>query len=99
MSRAWQTCIVAPFLSQAGQELTGHVNIRRCPLEIVHPQMTKPNGGTVTGGGEDVADLHVTVGDHDAVNQAFDERPPLLEGRLVQSVADLGTKRLKRLGD
>jgi hypothetical protein len=49
-------------------------------VEIVHPQMTKPNGGTVAGGGDDVADLDITVGDHDAVNQEFDEGSSLLEG-------------------
>jgi hypothetical protein len=72
---------------------------RRWKIEIVHPQMTKPNGGTVAGGGEDVADLDLAIGDNDAVNQEFDERPPLLESRCVQSVADLGAKRLERLGD
>jgi len=71
----------------------------RWKVEIVHPQMTKPNGGTVAGGGEDRADLDLAVGDNHAVNQEFDERPPLLAGRRVQTVADLGTKRLERRGD
>ena len=53
----------------------------------------------MAGGGEDIADLHVAVGDNDAVDQEFDERPPLREGRLVQPVADLGAKRLERLRD
>jgi Transposase DDE domain len=68
---------------------------RRWKIEIVHPQMTKPNGGTVAGGGEDVTDLDVAVSDNDAVNQEFDECSPLLEGRLVQTIADLGTKHLE----
>src|SRR5262249_55723167 len=72
---------------------------QRFKVEIVHPQMTKPNGGTVAGGGEDVADLHITIGDNDAVDQEFDRRPPLLESRCGQSVADLGAKRLERRGD
>lgn len=71
----------------------------RWQVEIVHPQMTKPNGGTVAGGGEDVADLDVTVGDNDAVNQEFDECASLLKGCLMQTVADLGTERLERLRD
>src|SRR5262249_23976831 len=56
---------------------------QRYKVEIVYPQLTKPNGGTMAGGGKDVADLDVAVGDHDAVNQEFDECPPLLEGRCV----------------
>jgi len=63
--------------------------------EIVHPHKTKPNGGTVTGGGEDVADLDVAVSDNDAVNQELDQRPPLLEARRVQPIANLGAKRLE----
>src|SRR5262249_15411654 len=55
----------------------------RYKVEIVYPQLTKPNGGTMAGGGKDVADLDVAVGDHDAVNPEFDECPPLLEGRCV----------------
>jgi hypothetical protein len=31
----------------------------RYTVEIVHPQLTKPNGGTVAGGREDVADLNI----------------------------------------
>jgi transposase len=72
---------------------------KRWVVEVVHPQMTKPNGGTVAGGGEDVADLHVTIGDNDAVNEELDKRAPLLEGRLVQPVANLGAKRLERRCD
>ncbi len=53
----------------------------------------------MAGGGEDVADLDVAVGDNNAINQEFDERAALVEGRCVQPVADLGTKRLKRLCD
>jgi transposase len=48
---------------------------QRYKVEIVHPQMTKPNGGTMAGGGEDVADLHVAVSDNDAIKQEVDERP------------------------
>jgi hypothetical protein len=71
----------------------------RYKVEIVHPQMTKPNGGTVAVRGEDIADLDITVGDNDAVNQEFDECSPLLEGRRVQTVPDLGAKGLERLRD
>jgi len=68
---------------------------RRWQIEIVHPHMTKPNGETMASGGEDRADLDVAVGDNDTVNQEVDECAPLLEGRLVQPAADLGTKRLE----
>ena len=49
-------------------------------VEIVHSQMTKPNGGTVTGGGEDIADLDLTIGHNDTINEEFDKRSTLLEG-------------------
>jgi transposase len=70
---------------------------QRYTVEIVHPQMTKPNGGTVAGGGEDIADLDIAVGDNDTVDQEFDKRPPLLKSRRAQAIADLGAKCLKRL--
>ena len=62
----------------------------RYTVEIVHPQMTKPNGGTMAGGGEDradldIADLDIAVGDNDAINQEFDECAPLVEGGLMQT--------------
>jgi Transposase DDE domain len=72
---------------------------RRWKVEIVHPQMTKPDGGTVAGGGEDVADLDVAVGDNDAINQEFDERSSLVEGRRMQTHPHLRTEVLQRLGD
>jgi hypothetical protein len=53
----------------------------------------------MAGDGEDIADLHVAVGNNDAVNQEFNERPPLLEARHVQPIPDLGAKRVKRLRD
>src|SRR5262249_41084542 len=37
--------------------------------------------------------------DNHTVNQEFDERPPLLEGRRVQTGLDLSTKRLERRCD
>jgi transposase len=70
---------------------------RRWVVEIVHSQTTKPNGRTVTGGGEHVADLDIAVGDNDTVDQEFDKRPPLLKSRRAQAIADLGAKRLERL--
>jgi hypothetical protein len=68
-------------------------------VEIVHPQMTKPDGGTVAGGGEDVADLDIVVGDNDAINEEFDERSSLVEGRRMQTHPHLRTEVLQRLGD
>lgn len=72
---------------------------RRWVVEIVHPQMTKPNGGTVAGSGEDVADRDITVSDHDAVDEEFNERASLVEGRLIQAHSHLSAEVVQRLGD
>jgi Transposase DDE domain len=87
----------AKWRPKRGRPVVARPEEYRCryKVEIVHPQMTKPNGGTVAGGGEDVADLDVTVGDNDAVNQKLDECPPLLEGHLLQAHPYLGAERLQ----
>ena len=61
--------------------------------------MTKANEGAVTRCREDIANLDVAIGDNDTVNEEFDQRPSLLEGRLVQSSAYLGAERVQRLSD
>jgi hypothetical protein len=53
----------------------------------------------MVGGGEDVADLDVAVGDKDTVKQECDECSPRRKGRRVQTVADLGAQCLPRPGD
>jgi hypothetical protein len=52
---------------------------RRWLVEIVFTQMTK--AGVFAGGadGDDVTDFDLVIGDHDPINQQFDERAFLLE--------------------
>lgn len=54
-------------------------------VEIVFPQVTKVNVGTGLRRGNDIANLHITVGNHDAINQQLNELPSLRERRLCQS--------------
>jgi len=51
-------------------------------IEIVQSQMTKPGMLAAWAGGNDVADLDLLVGDNHAVDQQFDELPPLRERRV-----------------
>jgi hypothetical protein len=44
----------------------------RWTVEIILSQLTKPCVEAPLGGRDHVADLHVVVGDHDAVNQELD---------------------------
>jgi hypothetical protein len=48
-------------------------------IEIVFTQMTKAGVFAGGAGGDDVADFDFVVGDHDPVDQQFDERAFLLE--------------------
>jgi hypothetical protein len=48
--------------------------------------------GAVTRGGDRIADLHLRVGDDDAVDEQFDEVAPLGERRLVEPDLDGGTE-------
>jgi hypothetical protein len=52
----------------------------RWPIEMVFPQLAKRAVRAVGRGGQDVADLHVAVGDDDAVDEQLGQLPPLVEG-------------------
>jgi hypothetical protein len=65
---------------------------RRWKVEIAHPQMTKPNGWTVAGGGNNIADLDITIRDNDAVNEEFDQLAALSKGCVGKTLLDLFTK-------
>ena len=49
---------------------------KRWSIEIVFTQMTKAPPLAVRADGDDVADLDLVVGDHDAVDQPFNELTP-----------------------
>ena len=63
-------------------------------IEIVFTQMTKTPARTVGAERDSIADLHLVVGDHDAVDQQFDELTALGEVSFSQpalhSLAELG---------
>ena len=64
-------------------------------LEIVFTQMTKAGVFAGGAGGDDVADFDFVVGDHDPVDQQFDERAFLLE----RGVGQAGLDPLAKCGD
>jgi putative transposase len=65
--------------------------------EIVYTQMTKPGLFPFKTGGNDVANLHLFMGNHHPVNQQFNQLPLLLKGCLFQSLLDPMTKCLGTL--
>ena len=62
-------------------------------IEIVFTQMTKAGVFAGGAGGDDVADFDLVVGDHDPIDQQFDERAFLLERGVGQAGADPLAKR------
>jgi hypothetical protein len=73
--------------------------VHRFDLEVVRPQVTKPGVGAGLRRGHHVPDLHVAVGDHDAVDEQLHELPALLEGRPLQSYPEPRADRRRRAGD
>ncbi|GHO61151.1 hypothetical protein KSC_000430 [Ktedonobacter sp. SOSP1-52] len=59
--------------------------------------MTKTYLLTAGRGGDHIADLHLLVRDHNAVNQQLDQLPLLLKGRLSQALLNTLTKRINGL--
>src|SRR6266700_1825376 len=71
----------------------------RWKIETVFTQLAKRAARPVGGGWQDVADLDVAVGDHDAVDEQFSQQPALLEGGGGQSGADGLAECLDTVGD
>jgi len=69
----------------------------RWQIEIVQSQLTKKNPLAGGGSGDHIADLHLLIGDHDAVNEQFNQLSFLLKSRLSQAELDTLTKRLNGL--
>jgi hypothetical protein len=78
----------------------GFVVIReRWVVEIVHSQMTKSDVLALGAGGEDVPDLDLVVGHHDAVHQQLDQLASLVEGRVLEPRRHPLAERLQRGGE
>jgi hypothetical protein len=63
---------------------------RRWVVEIILSQLTKPCVEAAFGGRDRVADLHVVIGDHHAIDQELDQFAALLEGGVLQALAESG---------
>jgi hypothetical protein len=73
--------------------------VRRFDLEIVCTQVTKPRLGAAGGGGDHIADLHPTVGDHDPIDQQLHQLAALLEvSRVRLHLRDRLIRRHGRVG-
>jgi hypothetical protein len=66
----------------------------RWQIEIVFPQVTKADVCAGFGGRDDVADLHLLVGDNHTVDEQFDQLASLRKGRLFQPHLEASTQRL-----
>jgi DDE superfamily endonuclease len=80
-------------------DLAWRAYVRRFDCEIVCTQVTKPRLGAGWGGRDHVADLHLAVGDHHAVDQQLDQLAALLEVGLAQPDAELLQHLGHGLGD
>ena len=68
-------------------------------IEMVFTQVAKGPVWPVGGGGQDVADLDLVVGDDDAVDEQLGQLPPLGEGGGGQSAPDGMAEALDPVGD
>jgi SRSO17 transposase len=75
------------------------IAVIRWRIEMVFTQLAIRAVRPVGGGWQDVADLDVAVGDHDAVDEQFSQQPALLEGGGGQSGADGLAECLDTVGD
>ena len=91
--------IIPPRSNRTTQRKTDwHRYKARNLIEIVFTQMTK--AGVLAGGagGDNVADFDLVVGDHDPIDQQFDQRAFLRERGVGQAGADPLAKRGDRSG-
>jgi hypothetical protein len=58
--------------------------------------MTKADVFAPGGGGEDVADFHIGIGDNDPINEQFHQLTLLCKGGVVQTSSDALTKGFNR---
>ncbi len=72
------TSVPTTTLEQAWERVEWYRH--RWLVEIVQSQMTKTSLLAGGRGGAHIADLHLLVGHHEAINQQFDQLPFLLEG-------------------
>ena len=75
------------------------IAVTRWRIEMVFSQLAKGPVRPVCGGGQDVADLDLVVGDDDAVDEQFGQLPPLGEGGGGQPGPDGLAEPLDPVGD
>src|SRR5262249_17745131 len=75
------------------------VAVLRWRVGMVFTQLAKGPGWRLGGGGQDVADLDLVVGDDDAVDEQFGQLPPLGEGGGGQPGPDGLAEPLDPVGD
>jgi hypothetical protein len=71
---------------------------QRYPIEIVFPQMTKPEVLAGRAGWDDITDFDFFIGYNHPIDEQFDQLPLLLEGRVGQTSLHALTERLNRGG-
>ncbi len=81
----------------ATEVITSYHDLRHA--EMVFTQLAKRAVRSLGGGGEDVADLDLVVGDDHAVDEQLGELAPLLEGGSGEPGADGLAERLDAAGD
>ncbi|WP_406567421.1 transposase [Azospirillum canadense] len=64
-------------------------------VEVVFTQLTKPDVLAFRAGGQHVADLNISIGNDDTVDEQQYELPTLLEGRGGKPVLDTRAERLQ----
>lgn len=90
----WALLITTLPTSRWSAEAVLRVYRVRWQVEIVFPQVTKADMSTGLGGRNDVADLHLVVGDDHTVDEQFDHLAALREGGLLQAHLEPFTDRL-----
>ena len=83
----------APLYEDAARPFRHQVG-RAWSVEIVRTQIAEADGLGARAGGDDVADLDVTIHHDDAVDEQFDQLAPLLEGCARLAGLDALAKRL-----
>ena len=85
MKEAW--CLAASNAAASSRQIIDLYS-KRWGVELVFTQLTKAPPLAVWADGDDVADLDLVVGDHDAVDQKFHQLAPLGEVGPGQSRLD-----------
>ena len=94
----WDMCSNGGYTERGIKQADGFM-AERWRIEMVFSQLAKGPVRPVCGGGQDVADLDLVVGDDDAVDEQFGQLPPLGEGGGGQPGPDGLAEPLDPVGD